>query len=91
MLICDIASKPTIPKSVDKAMEKASSKTKFAPAGVSIRNGPVIDEMDVDTHSSSANGKRKARTSIGVAKPTYKDDSEEESDVKPLVSLFAAH
>lgn len=56
------------------------------PAGVSIRNGPVIeDEMDIDAPATNGNAKRKARSSISKA-VTYKDDSEEDSDAVPLVS-----
>lgn len=51
-------SKPTIPKSTDNAMDKQNGKP--LPAGVSIRNGPVTDAMDIDTQM---NGKRKSRSS----------------------------
>lgn len=55
----------------------------YAPAGISIRNGPVTDEMDVDI--PAVNGKRKARVSTG--KPVNYNDaaSSSEEDNKPLV------
>lgn len=57
------------------------SKGKPAPAGLSIRNGPVDDDaMDVD--APQTNGKRKSRSSI--VSISYKDDSGSEDD-KPLV------
>jgi DNA topoisomerase-1 len=66
-------------------MDKASAKTKAAPAGVSIRNGPVIeDEMDVDTATNGAS-KRKSRGS--TSKPVNYNDprSDSEEDTVPLV------
>lgn len=55
----------------------------YAPAGISIRNGPVTDDMDVDI--PAVNGKRKARVSTG--KPVNYNDaaSSSEEDNKPLV------
>ena len=73
---------------MDKAMSNGSSKP--LPAGVSIRNGPVVDdEMDIDsTPATNGNAKRKARNS--TSKPvTYKDDSDD-SDAVPLVGLYFA-
>jgi hypothetical protein len=59
----------------------------YAPAGISIRNGPVTDEMDVDI--PAVNGKRKARVSTG--KPVNYNDaaSSSEEDNKPLVLYFS--
>jgi len=62
-------------------------KSKPAPAGVSVRNGPVLEDMmDVDGPSTNGNAKRKARSSIGKA-VNYNDDGSDESeeDAKPLV------
>ncbi|RDL34730.1 Uncharacterized protein BP5553_07858 [Venustampulla echinocandica] len=69
---------------VDKAMDKALSKqkTKPAPVGVSIRNGPVEDKMDVD--GPFTNGKRKSRGSTSKA-VNYNDGiSESDEDAVPL-------
>jgi len=57
------------------------------PAGVSIRNGPVIDdEMEIDAPAATnGNTKRKARNSTSNA-VTYKDESDD-SDAIPLVCL----
>ena len=42
-------SESRISKSVDAAMDRAAEKAANAPAGVSIRHGPVLGEkMDVD-------------------------------------------
>lgn len=76
-----------ISKAVDKAMDKAAEKSNFAPAGVSIRNGPVLeDAMDVDEPSTNGHAKRKARTSITKA-VNYNDagSAEESDDDAPLV------
>lgn len=73
-------------KNVDKEMEK-STNGDYAPAGISIRNGPVTDEMDVDI--PALNGKRKARVSTG--KPVNYNDAanSSEEDNKPLVLCSA--
>ncbi|CAF9921993.1 MAG: DNA topoisomerase 1 [Heterodermia speciosa] len=70
-----------IPKSVDRAMDKANKAANNAPAGISIRNGPV-DEMDLDEPTANGTSKRKARGSMGNGH-SYKEMSEEE-DEKPL-------
>lgn len=73
-------SEAIISKNVDKEME--TSNGAYAPAGVSIRNGPVEEVMDVD--ATATNGKRKARLSAG--KPVnYNDNgSASDEDEKPL-------
>lgn len=76
-----------ISKGIDQAMDKAGDKMHSAPAGVSIRNGPVVeDPMDMDEPSTNGHGKRKSRSSISNA-VKYKDDSED-SDAAPLVRTF---
>ena len=70
-------------------MDKALSKQELTPAGVSVRNGPVImDKMDVD--EPATNGKRKSRGSA-VHMKSYKDNDTDDDDnddgVKP-VRLF---
>lgn len=52
--------------------------------GISIRNGPVGEPMDVD-HSNGI-AKRKSRGSIGNQK-SYKDESDSD-DAAPLVSAI---
>jgi DNA topoisomerase-1 len=65
-------------------MDKAAAKTTYAPPGVSIRNGPVVEEkMDVDEPVTNGNAKRKARVSTG--KPVNYNDDSDESDAVPLV------
>jgi DNA topoisomerase I len=77
----------TIPKSLDKAMDKAQSKQQPAPAGVSIRNGPVTTEkMDVD--EPVTNGKRKSRGSAVHIKSYKESDSDEEDVVKPVCLFY---
>lgn len=68
-------------------MDKESSKQALAPAGISIRNGPVNgDMMDVD--ELVTNGKRKSRGSTAHSK-SYKEqdssDEEDDNDIKPQV------
>ncbi|KAI9790201.1 MAG: DNA topoisomerase 1 [Candelina submexicana] len=85
-------SKATIPKSLDKAMDKSNPSGKHVIPGVSLRNGPM-DEMEIDapkTNGAQTNGtgsgKRKSRSSVSNGK-TYKEASveggEDEGD-KPL-------
>ena len=62
-------------------MDKANQAANNAPAGISIRNGPV-DEMDLDEPAATGTSKRKARISNGHS---YKEVSE---DDKPLVCHF---
>jgi DNA topoisomerase-1 len=68
-------------------MDEAAAKSDYAPAGVSIRNGPILeDEMDVDQPLTNGHAKRKSRTSTSKI-ANYNDGSEDESDedAKPLV------
>lgn len=67
-------------------MDKAAAKSDYAPAGVSIRNGPITeDSMDIDEPLTNGNAKRKSRTSTSKT-VNYKDDgSEGDSDEEPLV------
>lgn len=65
-------------------MDKARDKMDSVPAGVSIRNGPVVEDlMKVDEPLTNGHGKRKSRSSISNA-VKYKDESED-SDAVPLV------
>ena len=78
-----LASAPRISKADDRAMDKSVSKARPGPKGISIRNGPVVDDaMDIDSHPNGA-AKRKSRSSIGQA-VKYKDDSDSD-DGAPLV------
>lgn len=78
-----LVSQAHISNATDKAMDKAAAKSKVAPAGVSVRNGPVLeDRMDVDGPATNGTTKRKARASTG--KQVKYDASSSESDV-PLV------
>lgn len=67
-------------------MDKANPPAVHGAPGISIRNGPV-DEMDIDEPvvKGNANGKRKARSSVGNGK-SYKEASEEDDEEgKPMV------
>lgn len=71
-------------------MDKANPTPKNAAPNISIRNGPVL-ELQADGPSANAlgtnsrdNGKRKARSSTGNRK-SYKEDTDEDEDEKPLV------
>jgi DNA topoisomerase-1 len=68
-----------ISKEEDRAMDKSASKARPGPTGISIRNGPVVDAMDIDSPNGAP--KRKSRSSIGQA-VNYKDESD--SDGAPL-------
>ena len=93
----NLKSSDTVPKSLDKAMDKAIPSSNHVEPGISLRNGPV-DEEDVDapTHNGSTsngivnghvNGKRKSRQSMSNGQ-TYKEaSSENDEDDKPLVRL----
>lgn len=75
-----------ISKDVDRAMDKADAKFNHVPAGVAVRNGPVVeDKMDVDQPATNGHAKRKARTSTKA--PKYAD-SESDEDAIPLVSTL---
>jgi len=81
-----LKSEDRIPKNVDKAMDKANPTSELAPVGISIRNGPVEESMDVDEEdgaNGSVIGKRKARSSKTNRK-SYKDTSDTDDD-GPLV------
>ncbi|KAF2013319.1 hypothetical protein BU24DRAFT_424331 [Aaosphaeria arxii CBS 175.79] len=73
-----------IPKTVDRAMDRANPSNGDMDPGVSIRMGPVED-MDVDPPATNgiANGKRKSRGSLTNGK-TYKDASSSDEDDKPM-------
>ncbi|KAG9236014.1 putative DNA topoisomerase 1 [Amylocarpus encephaloides] len=75
-----------ISKSVDKAMdEAASSSAHNAPAGISIRNGLVLDgNMDVDVPSTNGTVKRKSRGSTSKAVNYNVQGSESDEDAVPL-------
>lgn len=80
-----------ISKSEDKAMDEAGPSGPPAPAGVSIRNGPVLgDKMNVDEPATNGHSKRKARNS--TSKPVnYNDAMSSGSDSEaPLVSIRRA-
>jgi DNA topoisomerase-1 len=69
-------------------MSTEGSNSGLAPPGVSIRNGPVLDDtMDVDESLTNGNSKRKARNSTSKAVNYNTDGSEGDSDEDvPLVS-----
>ncbi|TAQ89725.1 hypothetical protein B7494_g1956 [Chlorociboria aeruginascens] len=74
-----------ISKEVDNSMDKAGAKTKYDPAGVSVRNGPVLDDdMDLDEPVTNGTSKRKARISTGKTVNYNVDGSDEDSDAVPL-------
>ncbi|KAH7069299.1 DNA topoisomerase 1 [Paraphoma chrysanthemicola] len=78
-------SKDVISKDEDKAMDKQVPSNGHVEPGISIRMGPVDDQMDIDEPAANgnANAKRKARSSITNGK-SYKDASSSEDDDKPL-------
>lgn len=74
-----------VSRAEDEALDRAVPKEGSGLAGLSVRNGPVKDEMDVDAPATNGNGnKRKSRTSI--TRPTYKDESDSDAS-QPLVRV----
>ena len=80
-----------IPKSLDKAMDKANPSTNHVDPGMSVRFGPV-EKMDVDDPiengaktNGNVNGKRKSRQSMSNGK-SYKDASSDDEE-EPIVRL----
>jgi DNA topoisomerase I len=84
-----VKSASRVPKSVDKALNKAHPSTNSVHPGISIRNGPV-EEMDIDEPQMNgvANGKRKSRGSVGSKKPYKETSSSEDDDDLPLVCYW---
>lgn len=84
-------SRDIIPKSLDRAIDKANPPVEGGATGISIRNGPM-EEMDIDEPPTNGNltSKRKARSSMTNGR-SYKEasDEEEEDEGAPLVSLRA--
>ncbi|KAG8526991.1 uncharacterized protein KY384_008420 [Bacidia gigantensis] len=72
-------SKDKIPKSVDRALDKAQPATNGA-VGISVRNGPVV-EMEVDEPQLNGNtsSKRKARPSQTKSYEEATSDSDEDA------------
>ncbi|KAL2757635.1 hypothetical protein ACRALDRAFT_2099495 [Sodiomyces alcalophilus JCM 7366] len=65
----------------DRAMDESTSNLTPAPAGLSVRNGPIVEDMDIDDPATNGSAKRKSRSSIG--KVNYHDSSDSDDD-KPL-------
>ncbi|KAJ4268420.1 DNA topoisomerase 1 [Fusarium torreyae] len=67
----------------DDAMDQPVPENAAKSAGLSVRNGPLLDDsMDVDKPATNGAAKRKSRTSI--TKVNYKDDAESSDDGAPL-------
>lgn len=67
-------------------MDRANPSNGHLDAGISIRNGPVVEDMDVDEQApatnGASNGKRKSRGSI---QKKYKEETSSEDEDVPLV------
>ncbi len=75
-------------------MDKAGAKSDLGrtAVGVSIRNGPVLDEkMDIDEPATNGISKRKARSSTSKAVNYSMDTSDGDSDDAPLVCPDFCH
>ncbi|KAF5572133.1 DNA topoisomerase I [Fusarium pseudoanthophilum] len=70
-----------ISRAEDEALDQPVSKQAAKMAGLSVRNGPLEDAMDIDEPATNGASKRKSRTSI--SKVNYKDD-ESSDDAAPL-------
>jgi DNA topoisomerase-1 len=75
-----------IPKSLDNALDKEMPTNGQVQSGISVRNGPVDDRMDVDEPRTNgvANGKRRSRTSLTNTK-SYRELSGSDGEDIPLV------
>lgn len=72
-----------ISRAQDEALDRAFPDKHTGLAGLSVRNGPVVDDdMDIDAPVTNGASKRKSRSSIN--KVSYRDDSESD-DGAPLV------
>ena len=80
-----IKSKPTISKSVDKAMDKRTPSSKHGvDPGISLRNGPAA-AMDLDSPITNGIGSTKRKARAGVNNKSLKEPSSDEDD-EPIVS-----
>ncbi|KAK2935814.1 hypothetical protein FoTM2_003757 [Fusarium oxysporum f. sp. vasinfectum] len=70
-----------ISRAEDDALDQPVPKQAAKMAGLSVRNGPLEDAMDIDEPATNGASKRKSRTSI--SKVNYKDD-ESSDDAAPL-------
>jgi DNA topoisomerase-1 len=69
-------------------MDKSASKARPGPPGLSIRHGPVDDQMDIDSATNGA-AKRKSRSSVSQT-VKYKDESDSEDEAPLVCLLFSA-
>lgn len=76
-------SAPKISHADDRALDRSIPQKPSGLAGISVRNGPVDESMDVDAPATNGH-KRKSRSSI--TKPTYKDESDSDAS-QPLVGV----
>ncbi|KAL0938779.1 topoisomerase i [Colletotrichum truncatum] len=67
-----------VSKADDHEMDRTASKARAAPPGISVRHGPVDDEMDIDGPSTNG-AKRKSRSSL--PKVNYKVETDSDDDV----------
>jgi hypothetical protein len=81
-------SAPTISPADDREMDKSASKARPGPPGLSIRHGPVDDQMDIDSATNGA-AKRKSRSSVSQT-VKYKDESDSEDEAPLVCLLFSA-
>ncbi|KAF4994166.1 hypothetical protein FGRMN_5940 [Fusarium graminum] len=74
-------SKAMISRAEDAAVDEPIPEEAAKMAGLSVRNGPMVDTMDVDEPATNGMSKRKSRNSI--TKVNYKDN-ESSDDGAPL-------
>ncbi|KAF4337602.1 DNA topoisomerase I [Fusarium beomiforme] len=70
-----------ISRAEDDAMDQPVPKQAAQMAGLSVRNGPLEDTMDIDEPATNGSTKRKSRNSI--TKVNYKDDDSSD-DAAPM-------
>ncbi|KAF4977260.1 hypothetical protein FZEAL_6200 [Fusarium zealandicum] len=71
-----------ISRAQDDAMDRSVPDDTTGMAGLSVRNGPIQDSMDIDGPATNGASKRKSRSSI--TKVNYLDNNSESDDGVPL-------
>ena len=75
-----------ISESVDKAMDKATPRNGGFNPGISIRNGPVTEDVEM-TDANGVNGTTKRKQRPSASRPDYAESESSDNDDAPLVCL----
>lgn len=72
-----------ISESVDKAMDKATPRNGGFNPGISIRNGPVTEDVEM-TDANGVNGTTKRKQRPSASRPDYAESESSDNDDAPL-------